>query len=306
MAATLFLPPGCSARAVGSVMTVRQRSLAVTPWLQGLGAKRVRTGGCPEMVAEVRNDEGQDKPDGALKAAKRVIPRLRQAPPHLALLIGGEDLYGHAPLIGQLRAHRRHHVLVRKPGAHAAVYREVEAQDALGAWERGEWPAGPACRRRVSAYRVARGVALTETGRGRGTFVEGWSHTRAGKQRYHNAWFPDREGRADQVAESVSSGRARWQIEQEPCNGQQNHGDELPQNDGPGQQTVSRGGGLPESMGLYCSPELGARGPLRSARRSDDRAQRAVAHVTCGPAEALGGALVADLAVSRDDAAQGP
>ena len=197
--------------------------------------------GLPRDVEEVRNDDGQDKQDGEIKAAKRVIPRLRQEPPQRALIIGGDDLYGHAPFIGQLRAHRMHHVLVCKPGAHAEVYREVEAQDALGALERGEGHEGPACRRRFSAYRLARGVALTETGRVRGTFVEGWSHNRSGKQRYHNAWFPDREGRADNVAEIVSSGRSRWKIAHEPCNVQQNHGDELPQNDGHGQQTVSMG-----------------------------------------------------------------
>jgi hypothetical protein len=50
--------------------------------------------------------------------------------------------------------------------------REVEAQEALAALDRGQWPEGPTCRRRFSTYRVARGGALTESGRVRGTFLE--------------------------------------------------------------------------------------------------------------------------------------
>ena len=53
--------------------------------------------------------------------------------------------------------------------------------------------------------------------------------------------LPTCEVRADKVAEIVGIGRARWKIEHEQFNVQKNHGDELPQNDGHGQQTVSMG-----------------------------------------------------------------
>jgi hypothetical protein len=114
----------------------------------------------------VRNDDGQDKQDGEINAAKRFIPRWRHAHPQLALIVGGEDLYCPAPCILQLREHRMHHVLVGTLGSHQEVYREVEAQDALDALERGKWHEGPACRRRFYTYRLARGVALTGTGAG--------------------------------------------------------------------------------------------------------------------------------------------
>ena len=214
---------------------VHFRHTVVSGTLVKAGSHRV----LPIDVEEVRNDDGQDKQDCEIKAAKRLIPRLRQEHPQRALIIGGDALYCHEPFIGQLREHRMHHVLVCKPGSHAEVYREVEAQDALGALERGEWPEGPACRRRFYAYRLARGVALTETGRVRGTFVEVWSHNRSGKQLYHNAWFTDLEVRADNVAEIVRIGRSRWKIEHEQFNVQKNHGYELTHNYGHGQQTLS-------------------------------------------------------------------
>jgi hypothetical protein len=193
----------------------------------------------PLDVEEVRNDDGQDKQDCEIKAAKRLIPRVRQEHPQLPLIIGGDALYCHEPFILQLREHRMQHVLVCKPGSHQEVYREVEAQDALGAVERGQWHEGPACRRRFYTYRLARGVALTGSGRVRGTFLEVWSHNRSGKHLYHNAWFTDLEVRADNVAEIVAIGRSRWKIENAQFNVQKNHGYELTHNYGHGQQTLS-------------------------------------------------------------------
>ena len=94
-------------------------------------------------------------------------------------------------LLGNCVTHRMHHVLVCKPGAHAEVYREVEAQDALGALERGQWHEGPACRRRFYTYRVARGVALTEIRTGAGDVFRGVVTQPIRQQLYHNAWFTD-------------------------------------------------------------------------------------------------------------------
>ena len=226
--------PGCLERHDSSGQG-HFRHTVVSGTLVTAGSHRV----LPLDVEEVRNDDGQAKQDCEIKAAKRLIPRLRQEHPRLPLVIGGDDLYCHEPFVVQLREHRMHHVLVCKPGSHPEVYREVEAQDALGALERGQWHEGPACRRRFSTYRVARGVALTGSGRVRGTFLEVWSHNRAGKQLYHNAWFTDLDVTAENVAEIVGIGRSRWKIEHEQCNVQKNHGYALTHNYGHGQQTVS-------------------------------------------------------------------
>jgi hypothetical protein len=98
--------------------------------------------GLPLEVEEVRNEDGQDKQDCEIKAAKRVISRLRAEHPQRSLLVGGDDLHCHEPFILHLREHRMHYVVVCKPGSHAAVYREVEAHDALGALEKGAWHEG--------------------------------------------------------------------------------------------------------------------------------------------------------------------
>jgi hypothetical protein len=88
-------------------------------------------------------------------------------------------------------------------------------------------------------HRLARGVALTASGRVRGSFLEVWSHNRAGKQLYHNTGFTDLEVSADNVADIVGIGRSRWKIENEQFNVQKNQGYELTHNYGHGQQTLS-------------------------------------------------------------------
>jgi hypothetical protein len=226
--------PGCLERHDSSGQ-VHFRHTIVSGTLVTAGSHRV----LPLDVEEVRNDDGQAKQDCEITAATRLIPRLRQEHPRLPLVMGGDDLYCHEPFVLQLREHRMHHVLVCKPGSHPEVSREVEAQDALGALERGQWHEGPACRRRFSTSRLARGVALTGSGRVRGTFLEVWSPNRSGKPLYHKAWFTDLAVTAENVAEIVGIGCSRWKIENEQFNVQKNHGYELTHNYGHGQQTLS-------------------------------------------------------------------
>ena len=226
--------PGCLKRPDSSGQ-MHFRHTVVSGTLVKAGSHRV----LPLDVEEVRNEDGHEKQDCEINAAKRLIPRLRQEHPQLPLVIGGDDLYCHEPFILQLREHRMRSVLVCKPGSHPEVYREVEAQEALGALESGHWHEGPACRRRFYTYRLARGVALTGSGRVRGTLLEVWCHHSSGNQLYHNAWFSDLDVTVENVAAVVGIGRSRWKIENEQFNVQKNHGYELTHNYGHGQQTLS-------------------------------------------------------------------
>jgi len=106
----------------------------------------------------VRHSDGQAQQDGERHAATRLRSRLRQAPPQRPLRVGGDALDGHEPCLAQVRAPRLHSVLVCQPGSHRARYDGVADLERLGAWEEGPWSEGPACRRRLLAYRVARAV----------------------------------------------------------------------------------------------------------------------------------------------------
>jgi hypothetical protein len=226
--------PGCVQRVEASGER-HFRHTVVAATLVKAGSHRV----LPLEVEEVRTSDGQAQQDGALNAATRLIPRLRATHPQMPLIVGGDALYAHEPLIAQLRAHRRHHVFVCKPGAPTEVYKWVDDVARLGACEGGQWDEGPACRRRFCEDRVARQIPRTAPRRIWCTFVEAWERDRTGKLRYHNAWGTDLEVDSRTVAAVVQMGRARWKIENEQCHVQKNHGYELEHNDGHGQQTLS-------------------------------------------------------------------
>jgi hypothetical protein len=226
--------PGCLQRTDANGQ-VHCRHTVVSATLVKAGSHRV----LPLDVEEVRNSDGQAKQDCEVNAAKRLLPRLRQEHPQLPLIVGGDDLYCHEPFIAQLRELRLHYVLVCQPTSHPELYEWVEELAWLEACNKGQWHEGPACRRRLFTYRIARSVPLTATRRVWGTLVEVWEHDRTGNQRYHNAWFTDLEVTPDNVAAVVRIGRSRWKIENEQFNIHKNHGYELEHNYGHGKQTLS-------------------------------------------------------------------
>jgi hypothetical protein len=88
--------PSCLQRR-DSAGEVHFRHPVVSGTLVQAGSHRV----LPLDVEEVRNEEGQDKQECEIKAAKRFMPRLRDEHPQLSLIVGGDDLYGHEPFIVQ-------------------------------------------------------------------------------------------------------------------------------------------------------------------------------------------------------------
>lgn len=226
--------PGCLQRSDTSG-EVHFRHTVVSATLVKAGSHRV----LPLDVEEVRNSDGQAKQDCEVNAAKRLITRLRQEHPQLPVIIGGDDLYCHEPLIAQMRDLGLHHVLVCQPTSHLELYDWVEDMGRLDGCSKGQWHEGPACRRRFYTYRLASSVPLTASRRLWGTLVEVWEHDREGKQLYHNAWFTDLEVTPDNVAAIVGIGRSRWKIENEHFNVHKNQGYELEHNYGHGKQTLS-------------------------------------------------------------------
>jgi hypothetical protein len=88
--------PGCVQRTDANG-EVHFRPTGVSATLVKAGSHRV----LPLEVEEVRHSDGQDKQDGEVHAAKRLIPRLRQEHPQMPLIVGGDDLYCHEPCIAQ-------------------------------------------------------------------------------------------------------------------------------------------------------------------------------------------------------------
>lgn len=189
----------------------------------------------------ILNSDGEQKQDCELNAAKRLAERLRREHPRLDMLILGDAIFAHEPMIEHLKAQSLPFLLVVKQGSHKETMEWVEELERVGDWvERGEWSEGPAAKRRYFEYRIVRQVPLSQTRRVWVTYIEVWERDKEGKVKYHCSWVTDLEVSQANISEIIWLGRGRWKIENEQFNTHKNGGYELEHNYGHGQKTLSQ------------------------------------------------------------------
>lgn len=193
----------------------------------------------PFDVEEVRNEDGKEKQDCEINAAKRLIKRVRAEHRQLSVCLTGDDIYAHEPFVQQLRAAGMEFVLVAKPTSHKELFQWVAELEAMAECQHGSWQEGAASKRKYFKYRIAKQVPLSQSGKVLINFVEVWQTDRNGQQLYHNSFITDFDITKENVAAIVGIGRSRWKIENEHFNVHKNHGYELEHNYGHGQQTLS-------------------------------------------------------------------
>jgi hypothetical protein len=193
----------------------------------------------PLDAEAVANEDGNEKQDCEINAAKRLLPRLRQEHPHLPLLLTADDLYSRAPFVALCQEYGFSYVLVAKPDSHKEMMEWVEEIEQLGGGQRGQWVEGPACKRRSFEYRITKQVPLNSERRIDVNYFEVWEKNKVGKVVYHNSFITDVEVSAENVADLVGIGRAKWKIENEQFNVQKNQGYELEHNYGHGKHNLS-------------------------------------------------------------------
>lgn len=195
----------------------------------------------PIEVEAIQNGDGQDKQDCELKAAYRLVPRLRREHPKLPLIVCGDDLFAHEPMVALLSANRMRYVLVAKPSSHKELFEWVEDLDERGFVEHGRYEegSGPKIKRREIEYRIARQVPISDARKAWVTFVEIWVRDIRGELLYHNSWITDLEVTRETVAQVARIGRSRWKIENEHFNVHKNGGYELEHNYGHGRQGLA-------------------------------------------------------------------
>jgi len=194
----------------------------------------------PLDVEPVQNGDGQGKQDCELNAAKRLVRRLRAEHRQMRVILTGDDLYAHEPMVELLASQRFHYVLVAKPESHQEMFEWAEEIERMGGSLRGQWQEGPACKRRWFAYRIIRELPLAASRRVTTTLLEVWESDGQGRRLYHNSWVTDLPVDQGNIAEVVRIGRSRWKIENEQFNVQKNGGYELEHNYGHGKQNLSQ------------------------------------------------------------------
>ena len=192
----------------------------------------------PEFIVP---QDGQVKQDCEINAAKRWLAAHteRYSTGNDTLL--GDDLYAHQPFCRQALLHGFHFLFTCKPSSHGHLSQWVEGLEAGRDLHFLKFRVkGKANRWEHHQYRWAKGVPLTDDD---GALQVNWCEATItdaeGTVLYRNAYITDWKITAENVAELVNAGRARWKIENESNNVLKTKGYHLEHNFGHGKMHLA-------------------------------------------------------------------
>lgn len=215
---------------------ILHRHTAVTPVIVAPGQTQV----VPLPPEFVHPQDGQEKQDCELAAAKRWLDAwgARYAPWGATLL--GDDLYCHHDFCQRAIEQGFHLLLVCKPDSHSALYdwlADFERTGQVRVVERKRWNGK---RHITEHYRYMPHLPLRNSD---DTLMLNWCELTEtdenGKQLYRNAWVTTHDIDDETVIDIAASGRCRWKIENENNNVLKNHGYHFDHNFGHGQHHLA-------------------------------------------------------------------
>jgi len=194
----------------------------------------------PEFI---RSQDGQDKQDCEIAAAKRWLKRCGASYGAYNLTLLGDDLYAHQPFCRLLLQEKLNFIFVCKPDSHQKLYEWLEFLQAnpgeqLPTLTRRHWNGKFA---EIWTYRYINQVPLRG---GEQALEVNWCEltiTRedTGQQLYLNSFVTNYQIDEANVEAIVEAGRTRWKTENEGNNILKNRGYHLDHNFGHGQQHLS-------------------------------------------------------------------
>jgi hypothetical protein len=225
----------CSARRHANG-TVTYFHTAVTPVLVKPGCERV----IPLAPEFVTPQDGNEKQDCELAAAKRWLAAHGEAYGRLHTTVLGDDLYCHEPYCLALRSYGLRFVLVCKPDSHPATYAWLGYLERIGAVRTVVRVRRAGKRHETDTYRYAAAVPLRDA---EDAMEVNWCELTTtaadGKVLYRNAFATDLALNDGNVAEVVAAGRSRWKIENENNNTLKTKGYHFEHNFGHGRKHLS-------------------------------------------------------------------
>lgn len=190
----------------------------------------------PITAEEICQEDGKNKQDCEINAAKRLIPRLVASHPHMDIVIVADGLYSHVPFVQLLRNHGLSFILVAKPDDHAALLEDLKGLrevGAVGGIERTDRKG------RRHLYEYCNEVSLRSDAEMKTNWFSYRLINEDGKLGYENSWITDLRVTAQNVEELVEAGRSRWKIENENFNTLKNQGYHIEHNFGHGEKRLS-------------------------------------------------------------------
>ena len=187
----------------------------------------------PVMPEPIKNSDGTKKQDCESKAMKRFIKNLRKAHPRQKILLAGDGLMSHQPLIEAALADDMHYLFVAKPGDHKYMFEWISAFNSLpsheytdekGRLHRFTWKNKIPLNGKEDAVEVS--------------YIE-YQQIKEGKITFKNSWVTDIEITQENAVRLAKAGRCRWKIENECFNSLKNQGYNLEHNYGHGKENLS-------------------------------------------------------------------
>jgi len=227
--------PNCSTRhhANGQVSYFH---VALTPVLVKPGLDKV----IPLIPEFVCPQDGAEKQDCELNAAKRWLADCGDDYSPLKVTVLGDDLYCHEPFCRAVLKQGMDFILVCQPASHPIVSEWLDFLHRGGAVRtvvRRRWTGQ---RREIDTYRYAESIPLRDA---EDALLVNWCELTTtdehGNVLYHNAFATSLALNDRNVLEVVAAGRCRWKIENENNNTLKTKGYHFEHNYGHGQQHLS-------------------------------------------------------------------
>jgi len=216
--------------------TVTYSHTAITPVIVAPGNPRV----IPLEPEFIRPQDGHEKQDCENAAGKRWMHQHGRRYSALGVTILGDDLYCKQPLCEALLDQQLNFILVCKPDSHQTLYEWVTGLEPTGGVPTLQRKHRKGKRAFTDTYRWVNQVPLRE---GDDALEVNWCELTttdaAGKIVYKNAFATNHAITANNVAEIVRNGRARWKVENENNNTLKTKGYHLTHNFGHGKQHLA-------------------------------------------------------------------
>jgi hypothetical protein len=185
--------------------------------------------------------DGTDKQDSELAAAKRWLPHHAAWLQKQRAIILGDDLFSHQPFCELVLAHELDFILVCKPSSHETIYAWVAAIDKGGRIPEVTRRVWNGRHGEIWHYRYLNELPLRA---GEAGLRVNWceltiTHELSGERLYHNSFVTSLPLDDQQVKPVAHAGRTRWKHENEGHNVLTTRGYHIKHNFGHGQEHLS-------------------------------------------------------------------
>lgn len=188
----------------------------------------------PLMPEEIRNEDGTNKQDCELNAAKRLIPKLKRDFKNLSLIVTGDALYANQSFIELCLENQYSFILTAKEGNNKTLFEQIkdnqniQHKDRITKDKRYEYEWLNDLKLNLSKETIAVNYLAFRI-----------IDIESGAVTYKNSWITDLSIDENNVEALAKGGRSRWKIENECFNVLKNNGYEMEHNYGHGKNYLS-------------------------------------------------------------------